>query len=192
MRMIVLTIKTCVLLAAAPYFVAHAQTQTQNAGSPVKSEEAKTTKATVDKVNKDTREVTLRREDGSLVTIKAPDTVRNFDQIKKGDTVTAKYSESVALDIRKSDEPPSAIQSQTLSRAPVGAKPSAEQTTTQQISATVEKIDRTTREVTLMAPDGTTTVVKVPEDMKRFDSLKNGDQVVVTATQSLAIDVSSK
>ncbi|MGZ4964829.1 MAG: hypothetical protein ACXWIU_10665 [Limisphaerales bacterium] len=191
MRMIVLTIKTCVLLAGAP-FVRNAQTEPQTASHPIKAEEIITTKATVEKVNKESREVTLRREDGSLVTIKAPDTVRNFDQIKKGDTVTAKYSESVALNIRKSDEPPSAIQSQTLSRAPVGAKPSAEQTTTQQISATVEKIDRTTREVTLMAPDGTTTVVKVPEDMKRFDSLKKGDQVVVTATQSLAIDVSSK
>ena len=69
---------------------------------------------------------------------------------------------------------------------------SGEQSVTQQVSATVEKINRNTREVTLLAPDGNTTVVKVPEDMKRFDTLKEGDQVVVTATQSLAIDVSEK
>lgn len=187
MRMLVLTIKACVLLAGAPYIVADAQTQ-----QPLKAEQTQTVKATVEKVNKDAREVTLKREDGSMVTVKVPDTARNFDQIKPGDTVTAKYTESVALNIRKSDEPPTATERQTLKRAPVGAKPSGEQTLTQQISATVEKINRNTREVTLMAPDGTTTVVKVPEGMKRFDTLKQGDQVVVTATQSLAIDVSGQ
>jgi Cu/Ag efflux protein CusF len=186
--MMVLTIKACVLLAGAPYIVADARTQQQ----PLASQQTQTVKATVQKVDKDTREVTLKREDGSVVTIKAPDTVRNFDQIKPGDTVTARYTESVALNIRRSDEPPTASERQTLKRAPVGSKPSGEQTLTQQVSATVEKINRNTREVTLMAPDGTTTVVKVPEEMKRFDTLKQGDQVVVTATQSLAIDVSEE
>jgi hypothetical protein len=185
--MLVLTIKACVLLAGAPYIVADAQTQ-----QPVRTEQTQTIKAKVEKVNKETREVTLHREDGSNVTVKVPESARNFDQIKPGDTVTAKYTESVALNIRKSDEPPSATERQTLKRAPLGAKPSGEQTVTQQVSATVDKINRSTREVTLMAADGTTTVVKVPEDMKRFDTLKVGDQVVVTATQSLAIDVSGQ
>lgn len=186
MRMLVMTIKACVLLAGAPYIIADTQTQ------PLKTEQSQTIKAKVEKVNKETREVTLHREDGSTVTVKVPESARNFDQIKPGDSVTAKYTESVALNIRKSDEPPSATEKQTLKRAPLGAKPSGEQTTTQQVSATIDKINRGTREVTLMAPDGTTTVVKVPEDMKRFDTLKVGDQVVVTATQSLAIDVSGQ
>jgi hypothetical protein len=186
MRMIVLTVKACVLLAAAPAIVA--DSSKQQAG-PITSQQTVTSTATVENVNKETREVTLKRPDGTKVTVKVPDTVRNLDQVKPGDTVNAKYTQSVAVSIRKSDEPPTATERQTLRRAPVGATPSGEQTVTTQISANVEKIDKDKREVTLMAPDGSTSVVKVPEDMKKFDTLKQGDQVVVTATESLALNV---
>lgn len=187
MRMFV-TINACLLLASAPIIVAAAQPQSGTAGS----EKTITTKATVENVNRDTREVTLKRADGSKVTMKVPDTVRNLDQVKPGDTVRAKYTESVAVGIRKSDEPPTAMERQTLRRAPLGATPAGEQTVTTQISATVEKISRRSREVTLLLPDGTKTVVQVPEDVKRFDTLKKGDQVVVTATESLALAVTPK
>lgn len=187
MRMLVMTIKACVLMAATPYLVADSTTP-----RAAEAEQITTTSATVENVNKEKREVTLKREDGSKVTITVPDTVRNFDQIKAGDTVRAKYTESIALDIRSSSEPPSAVQRQTLRRAPVGARPSGEQTQTTEITATVENINKEKREVTLLKPDGDTTEVKVPEDVKKFDTLKKGDQVVVTATQSLAIDVMPK
>ena len=95
MRMLVMTVKACVLLAATPYLVAEAKT-----AHPVKTEQTITTKAKVESVNQDTREVTLKKSDGSKVTIKVPDTVRNLAQVKPGDTVKAKYSESIALDIR--------------------------------------------------------------------------------------------
>lgn len=181
-------INVCLLLAGAPFMGVAAQPES----GAVRSEKTITTKATVENVNRDTREVTLKRADGSKVTMKVPDTVRNLDQIKPGDTVRAKYTESVAVGIRKSDEPPTATERQTLRRAPVGATPSGEQTVTSQISASVEKINRRTREVTLLLPDGTKTVVEVPQDVKRFDTLKKGDQVVVTATESLALDVTPK
>lgn len=190
MRMMLMTVKACVLLAAAPYLAA--DSQTKQGAYPVKSEQTITTTATVDNVNKDAREVTLKRSDGSKVTIAVPDTVRNFDQIKPGDKVRAKYTESIALGIRKSDEAPSVKQSDTLRRAPVGARPSGEQTRTAEITATIEKINKKKREVTLLQPDGSTTVVAVPEDVKRFDTLSKGDQVVVTATESLALDVVPK
>ena len=51
-RMLILTIKACVLLAGAPYIVANSKTQKAN--HPINSYETKTIKATVEKVNKDT------------------------------------------------------------------------------------------------------------------------------------------
>jgi Cu/Ag efflux protein CusF len=189
MKSITATIGICVLLAGATHLIAEDPPAT--AQSPgLKSEDTKVTKATVQKIDKDTREVTLKKEDGKVVTIKAPETVRNFDQIKVGDIVTAKYSVSVALAIRKSDEPPSATGRESVSRAPLGEKPAAESRKTIQISAEVKDIDRDKREVTLAGPEGNTKVVKVPEDMKKFDDLKEGDHVVVTATESIAISVS--
>jgi Cu/Ag efflux protein CusF len=189
MKSMTATIGICVLLAGATHLIAQEQSgKAQNPG--LKSEETKETKATVQKVDKDTREVTLKKEDGTTVTIKAPETVRNFDQIKVGDLVTAKYTESVAVTVRKSDEPPSATGRESISRAPLGEKPAAERKATVEISAMIKKIDRDKREVTLIGPEGNTRLVRVPEDMKKFDDLKEGDHVVVTATEAFAISVS--
>ena len=189
MKSITATIGICVLLTGAPGLMADEQSdKPQTPG--LKSEETKEIKATVEKIDKDTREVTLKKEDGKMVTIKAPESVRNFDQIKVGDILTAKYTQSVALAIRKSDEPPSATGREAISRAPLGEKPAGERRTVVQISAVVKDIDRDKREVTLVGPEGNTRVVKVPEDMKKFDDLKEGDHVVVTATESIAISVS--
>lgn len=188
MRRMMGIINVCVILGAtAPCVIAAKQSQ-----GPAKAQKTITTTATVENVNRDTREVTLKRADGSKATIKVPDTVRNLDQVKPGDTVRARYTESIAVDIRKSDEPPTATQKQTLQRAPVGSTPSGEQTVTTQVTATIEKINKKKREVTLLQPDGSLTTVAVPEDVQRFDTLKKGDQVVVTATESLALDVTPK
>lgn len=207
MKKLVLAINACALLVGASSFAedqssspssqspqssSQSSQSSASQSSPVGAEAVVTASATVDKVNKEDRKVTLKKEDGSMVTIKVPESVRNFDQIKAGDNVTAKYSESIAVGIRKSDEPASAIQEETVARAPAGAKPGAEISSTTQISATIDNIDKQTREVTLTKPDGSKTEVKVPEDVKKFDSLKKGDQVVVSATEALAIEVTPK
>jgi hypothetical protein len=48
---------------------------------------------------------------------------------------------------------------------------------TQTITASVEAIDRSSREVTVKKPDGTYEVFYAPDEMKRFDTLKIGDTV---------------
>jgi translation initiation factor IF-1 len=190
MNSIITTILVCVLLTGVARIIAQEETTT-NKPPGVKSEETKIIKASVEKINKDAREVTLKGENGRTVTIKVPESARNFDQIKPGDVVTAKYTESIALTVRKSDDPPSATGREAITRAPLGEKPAAQRTATVQINASIEKIDRDKRELTLMGPSGDTRVVKVPEEVKKFDSLKEGDQVVITATESFAIEVSS-
>lgn len=190
MNSIITTILVCALLTGVARLIAQEETTT-NKPPGVKSEETKIIKASVEKINKDAREVTLKAENGRTVTIKVPETARNFDQIKPGDVVTAKYTESIALTVRKSDDPPSATGREAITRAPLGEKPAAKRTATVQINASIEKIDREKRELTLMGPSGDTRVVKVPEEVKKFDSLKEGDQVVITATESFAIEVSS-
>jgi TusA-related sulfurtransferase len=136
--------------------------------------------------------VTLKQSDGSKTTIKVPEAVRNLDQVKVGDTLKVKYTEAIALGIRKSNEAPSAVETKTLERAPLGSTPKGEATTTTQVTANIEKINKSKREVTLLQPDGSKTTVVVPQDVKNFDNLKKGDQVVVTATESLALEVVPK
>jgi len=190
MKSITATIGICTLLTGAPLVIAQGQSDKPEIEG-VKEGDTIEAKATVTKIDKEKREVTLKKKDGSTVTIEAPESVRNFDQIKVGDIVTAKYSQSVALAVRKSDEPPSATGRELVTKAEPGEKPSAGMKKTVEISAEVKKIDRDKREVTLVGPEGKTKVVKIPADMKKFDDLKEGDQVVVTATEAVALSVTS-
>jgi Cu/Ag efflux protein CusF len=192
MKTFITTLGISLLLStAATRSIAQQHTGEEKQKKPAMGEgEAVVATATIQSVDRAKREVTLKKEDGTIATIKVPETARNFDQIKAGDVVTAAYTESVALAVRKSDEPPSATGRESVERAAPGQKPGAEKTSTVQISATVEKIDRAKRELTLKGPEGKTKTVKVPQDMKRFDELKEGDQIVVTATQAVAIEVS--
>jgi Cu/Ag efflux protein CusF len=189
MKLMLTTAAALALLTATSPLIARGdQDSAQSPG--FKSEKTVTMKATVQDIDRENRKVTLKGQDGTTETIKCPLTVRNLDQLKKGDVVTAKFTESMAIAVRKSNEPPSATGRESLSRAPLGEKPSAVKASTMQINATIEKINRDERELTLLGPDGNTKLVKVPEDVKRFDELKEGDQVIINATQSIAIDVS--
>jgi hypothetical protein len=151
--------------------------------------ESKTITATVESVDPATRTVTLTGQGGKTVSVQCGDEVRNFDQIKKGDQVTAKYFESVAFGLRKPEEAPSVEEQQALMRSEPGQKPGAVALKTVQISATIESIDKASREVTLKGPRGNTRTIKAGDQIKNFDRLNVGDQVVATMTQALAIGV---
>jgi Cu/Ag efflux protein CusF len=201
MKWIITTIAACAPLTGPSMAQQSQQDQQQNQGGQqsqgrqlpggLRSQQTQTIRATVQKVDKEKREVTLKGEGGNTVTVRVPETARNFDQVKTGDTVTAKYTQSIALSVRKSDEAPSATGRESITRAPLGQRPGATRTATMQINARVEKIDRDKRELTLMGPSGDTRTVTVPEDVKKFDELKEGDQVVINATESVAIEVSA-
>ena len=55
------------------------------------------------------------------------------------------------------------------------------------VTATVEAIERGTREVTVKKPDGTYDVFHVPEEIKRFDTLKIGDKITAKYYENLVL-----
>jgi Cu/Ag efflux protein CusF len=144
--------------------------------------------ATVEKIDRSTREVTLKRHDGSLVTVVAGAEVRNFDQIRVGDIVETEIIEALAIVLE-----PAVTQvrerREELSgrRAPLGAKPGAKTTRTVEITATVEAIDLRTREVTVRGPKQTV-VVKVADDID-LSGIKRGDNVHAVYIETVSIQV---
>ena len=144
--------------------------------------------AMVEAVDSATREVTLKGSDGQEVTVVAGPEVRNFDQIKKGDTLTVDYSESVKILVNKEAVAPVRVDSMDVSRAPLGAKPAGVITSSTQVSATVEAIDYANRTATLKGPQRTVTV-KVDESAVNFDQVKVGDSVYLEITSRLAVSV---
>ena len=145
--------------------------------------------ATVQSVNASDRTVVLLHLDGSTSTYECGPEVRNFDQIKAGDQVTATVGEELALVLVPGGSvPPSAGQASALVRAPLGAKPGGKLVDTVAFSAKVTAVNAMNREVTLQTVDGLSKTVKVGPDIN-LAKVHPGDDVGVRLTRAFAISV---
>ncbi len=84
-----------------------------------------TATATVTAIDMATRQVTLRRADGSTFTVVAGEEVRNLPQLRVGDTVTIDFYDTLALELKKGGTGAPASRSDILSgsRAELGQRP---------------------------------------------------------------------
>lgn len=149
--------------------------------------------ATVMGIDKAARTVMLRYPNGEEEAVTAGPEVRNFDQIKVGDTVLAEYSQLTNIFARPamsgSSGTPTATQRIASDRARVGEMPRASSVQTTEIVAVVEQIDPTTRNVTLRGPQGRTRTVQVSPDVQGLEKVKAGDEVVVRRTEAIGLAV---
>jgi Cu/Ag efflux protein CusF len=147
---------------------------------------AKTISATVEAINHKTREVTLKGPDGKSVTFKAGERVKNLDQVKKGDLVTADYYESTAVYVSAPDAGATSSASVAAAGAEKGEMPAGIAHAEVTLVAMVEAIASDKKSVTLKKQDGGTVVfpVKNPENL---EMVKVGDQVTIVSSQTLAV-----
>lgn len=165
----------------------HAEEEAGERPGVVISEKAVLT-ATVEDINYDTRMVTLKGQKGKTLTIKVGEDVKNLDQVKKGDQVVAEYLASVAVFVRKAEAEPAETEFSAVEVASSGAKPSKTVVNTREATARVEMIDYKNRLVTLRTEDEKFTM-HVDESVKKFDQVKQGDEVVVRYTEAVAVSV---
>jgi hypothetical protein len=149
--------------------------------------------ASVVAVDPKTRLITLRDSQGSgTFTVYAGPQVRNFDQIRPGDTVHVRYLESLAVALAKpgtASEPPSAAV--VAERAAPGERPGVAlggQVTT---TVKIESVDTKTHIVVFTPPGGGLRAVRVrrPEGQRFIAGLKPGDEVQITYTEAMAVGV---
>jgi Cu/Ag efflux protein CusF len=139
-------------------------------------------------IDREKKMVTVEGSGGRTVVIDATN-ARNLDQLKVGDRVNLTYAEEVALFVRKSDEPPSLTESQSVELAPKGEKPGGLITKIIEVTGNVESIDTNNRTIELKGPAGNVRTYKVSPEAKRFNEIKRGDQVVLRVTQAVALSV---
>jgi hypothetical protein len=147
-----------------------------------------TVSATVEAVDKATRTVSLKGPKGNVVDVVAGEEVRNFDQIKKGDTLTVKYAEALTLELKKDGKPVGRSDSESLKRAQPGQKPGGVARRDVQITAEVVNVDATAKTITLKGPKGNMVDLNV-QDPEQLKLVKKGDKVDATYTQALAISM---
>jgi Cu/Ag efflux protein CusF len=157
-------------------------TQTQ---TPVTDTASVTAKATIAAIDKDKRLITLKLADGSTTVVQADPSVKRFDELKVGDEVTATYTQSIAVRVRKPGEPAPAKEKATIT--PREGKPGATAEYEQTATVTVEKINIDVPSVMVKDENGELVTFRV-RDPSRLKDLKVGDKVDITYTQAILLN----
>ena len=145
--------------------------------------------ATVEKIDLQSRKVTLLLDSGKKKTYKVDKSVQNLDQVKAGDKLKIAYTEELIIVVGKSNEKPGAAAGEAVGVAPKGAKPGIVMVDTAAVSAKIVAVDTTKHSVTLLDPDGKKKTVKLGKKVTNLDQLKAGETVDVVLTESLVVDV---
>jgi hypothetical protein len=135
------------------------------------------------------RTVTLRSTQGEIVTIEVPDSVKNFDQTRLGDTLVVRYRAAVLarLEPASSHAVRERIESLAVASAPKGALPGAAATRTVTVLAVVTAIDKKAGTVTLRGAKRTVTAQATDDvDITR---IKVGEEVRAAFVESLVLNV---
>jgi ribosomal protein L6P/L9E len=188
-----LIITTAVLLSVAA-LPAVAQAQAKGAAMVASAPgqatvaEAVLVSATVEAIDPATRQITLKGPKGNLNTVTAGPDVRNFDQIKVGDTVVARYLQALTLTLMKDGkELRGSVETPGAARSAAGERPAGVVAKQTEVTANVVAVDAKTQTVTLKGPKQTVEL-KVP-DAGQFKLIKVGDQIKAVYTEALALSV---
>ena len=147
--------------------------------------------AKVTAINPETREVTLKGPDGKEKTLTVDKSVKRFDEIKVGDDVKVDYYVSLAGEVRKptAEEKETPLSEVTVAgKATTGTDPAAGGVRMIKAVTKVEALDPATKTVTIKGPRGRTLDVAV-KDPATFQKLKEGDSIVITFTEALAVSL---
>ena len=170
-----------------------AQEKKDTAGAPIRRERSMRTSITakVTAINAENREITLKGPEGGEETIMVDKAVRRFDEIKVGDNVKADYYISLAGEVRE----PTAEEKETpLSevvvegKAPAGTDPAAAGMRVIKAVTKVDHLDPATKMIAVKGPRGRTFHIAI-KDPATFEKLKEGDSIVITFTEALAISL---
>jgi len=171
---------SAVVLSAAILLPAVASAQIKTIpGEPI------TVTATVTAIDHTTRLMTLKAADGTLTVITVPAEVKRFNELKVGDTISAKYTDNIILRVMKPGEP--AVNTGTQGMAVgAGAKPSATATAQRSVTATITAIDPAVPSITLQGPDKKIYTEKVA-DKEALKQVKVGDRLDITWSAAILL-----
>jgi Cu/Ag efflux protein CusF len=159
----------------------------QGMGTPVGStSQLQHTTGTITSIDKSSRMVGLKTDEGENVSVEVPSDVKAFDKLKKGDKVDLDYYQSLAVSMLPPGTKPSASEKTMRSRNAAAA--SGMQGREVNVSAEVVSVDPAANKVTFKGPRGQlkTITVEDPQMQAKLPNLKPGQVVQFTYTEALA------
>jgi hypothetical protein len=152
-------------------------------------EVVKTIAATIEAINFETREVTLKGRHGNVFTVTADPQIARLNEFKVGDEIVLDYSVSMAAEVRKPTAEELAkpyVVTEDASKHKSTEAPGVEGYKIVEAVVTVEGLDRPTQTVTVKGPKGNYVTIKV-KDPSVIEKLKLGETAFVVYSESFAL-----
>lgn len=156
----------------------------------VVASDTKTLSATVQRIDPDTRRITLKKRSGEMLNMEVGPYVAQLDKIEEGDRIRVEYLEPVALAVEHSGQEGSATEApdRVLLRDEQD-RSSETEVETELYTATVKNVDRIGRTVMLRKSNGDTFRILISSNVRDLQKIKLGDQVTTKATPLLAVTI---
>ena len=147
--------------------------------------------ASVENINAEKREITLKGPEGDLVTLTAGEAVQRFDEIKVGDTVEADYWTFLRAEFREPTAEEKANPIVVLAeagRAPKDVDPAGAVGAVVKAVVKVVSINKEGRKVAIQGPRGNSMILPVEDDAV-LNNLKIGELVIMTYAEAVALSL---
>ena len=143
-----------------------------------------TTTATVDRIERSSRVVTLKGDGNVMHSVYVDPSMKGFDELRVGDVVTVRYTESVIVQLR-----PNAKLTE-LHDTTEQAKKAGDPNVLQQLKriVTIDSIDPQGQFVTYRTQDNQRGVRQV-QNKALLEGIKPGDRVEITMTHARALSI---
>ena len=148
--------------------------------------ETKTLNATVEAIEQASREVTVKKTDGTHEVLYVPQTIKRFDQLKVGDRVSARYYETIVVQLKSPGDQDKDLDTSAVT--PNVAKLGGTRARQRTITATITAIDPTVPSITFKGPRDWSYSSRV-KDKDALAKVKVGDQVAITWTEALLVSL---
>jgi hypothetical protein len=146
--------------------------------------------ATVVDIDRVSRQVLLRGQEGNMLSVTAGPEVRNLDQLEPGDVVRFDFYESVSVSMADPSDTSPPEGTVVTGRAPEGARPGAAAGASVRMVVEFISYDPATTIATFRTPDGMVQTAKVSPELQGFAAgLNSGDRVDLTMTEAVAISI---
>jgi len=176
------------IAASAQQPAADGKTTTMSEPGKIASTSTVTATAQIVGIDYQTRTVTLKGSKGSVFDVVAGDDVKNFDQLRLGDKVVARYQQAFSAEVQNAAAAVrSRVETTTPTRSQAGEAPAVGKTRQVTVLATVVAVNPPKRTMTIRGPTRTVTI-QVDNPM-HFNVVKPGDQIAVTYTEAIALSL---
>lgn len=190
-KLTLISVPAVILLCGMTFANAETASKTSTAKGGEAVMVAEEVSAKVTDINYKTREVTLQTKDGEKEKVVAGENIKNFDQIKKGDTIVADYQEAIVYEISKGGKAAPVSETTEAQTARPGSMPGGVAERQVTAAVVVSAINKAEKTITFKNAEGKTDTIKVAHPEK-LEGVKVGDRIDITYTQALALSVERK